>query len=761
MSVKTLQHLFTAICLMGALSASYVSQAQQTKSQNNLQYLKLEIGGVGRLLVPTRPTIQLPYQMIRMTPDRDNYLDGQIRSFPLQLVSHRLGQVFPIKPNTDKKITQDSWQEKLYYDQDLEIKNPWHYHNFLSEKGIEMDFVPGKKTAIFQFSFPKNTPRQLLFGSYNRLPGAWQLNTDGSLQGLQLFPAEHGMQPVKVYLYGRFSTPPALYSAAGVPLQPGKKIKDNGSRIYAKFPTVSGTDPVQFRYGISYISYEQARQNLLDEQSGPSNQPDMKAFADKGQAAWAKVMGQIQVEGGTIEQKESFYTALYRCYERMVDITEDGKYYSGYDNKIHEDKRPFYVDDWAWDTYLALHPLRTIIQPTVEQDMLQSYVRMYQQSGWMPTFPVLYGDHACMNGFHSSVMFLDSYNKGLKNFDVKEAYAGMRKNSASATMLPWKNGPATVLDSFYYEHGYFPALHPGEKEPYSFVHGFERRQAVAVTLGTSYDDWAVAQLAKDLGKTADYQHFTKRSFNYRNLWNADKKFFLPKDSAGNWIDINPKFDGGPGGRDYYDENNGWTYMWQVQQNIPDLVQLMGGKTGLENRLDQLFTEGLDMEKKTFWVKFTDATGLVGQFSMGNEPSFFIPYLYNYTNAPWKTQQRIRLLLSTWFHNDIFGIPGDEDGGGMSAFVVFSSLGFYQVTPGIPVYTIGSPLFTKSTIHLENGKDFTLLAPGASKQNKYIQSATLNGKALNTPFFTHQDIMAGGTLKLIMGDRPNKNWGISK
>jgi len=737
-----------AVSLPGFLHAQHAS--------DNLQYLKSEIGGVGRLLVPTRPTIQQPYQMIRMTPDRDDYLDDQIRSFPLQLVSHRLGQVFPILPNADQKVTRDSWQQKLAYDQDLEIRNPWHYHNYFADPEIEMDFVPGKKTGIFSFAFPKSSPRQVLFGSYNHMDDQWHFNPDGSLEGMQYFPAEAGMQSVKVYMYGRFNADPAYFKPDGTAIARGSDIQAKGTRFYASFTRDAA--PVEFRYAISYISIEQAKENFaLELQQNPS----LEAFARTARAPWEKVLGQIQVEGGTVEQKESFYTALYRCYERMVNISENGKYYSGYDHQVHTDKRDFYVDDWAWDTYLALHPLRTILQPQIEQDMLQSYVRMYQQSGWMPTFPVLYGDHACMNGFHSSVSILDAYNKGLRDFDVNAAYEGMRKNSASATILPWRNGPATALDSFYYKHGYFPALHPGEKEPYDYVNGFEKRQAVAVTLGTSYDDWAVAQMAKSLGKTQDYTHFMARSKNYKNLWNADKQFFLPKDSAGNWIDINPAFDGGPGGRDYYDENNGWTYMWQVQQDIPDLIQLMGGKQGFENRLDELFRASLGMEKKLFWVKFTDATGLVGQFSMGNEPSFFIPYLYNFTDAPWKTQKRIRVLLSTWFNNGIFGIPGDEDGGGMSAFVVFSSMGFYPVVPGKPIYTIGSPLFTKSTIHLQNGKDFTVLAPGASKLGKYIQSATLNGRPLNTPFITHKDIMEGGTLKLVMGDRPNKSWGVSK
>jgi predicted alpha-1,2-mannosidase len=381
---------------------------------------------------------------------------------------------------------------------------------------------------------------------------------------------------------------------------------------------------------------------------------------------------------------------------------------------------------------------------------------MYEQGGWMPTFPVLFGDHACMNGFHSSIVFLDAYRKGLKKFDIGKAYEGMKKNATQATLLPWRNGEKTALDDFYHTAGYFPALHIGEKETEHKVHEFERRQAVAITLGTSYDDWALSQLAGDLGKHEDQAMFGERATNYKHLWNAGKQMFLPKDDKGNWIDIDPKFDGGPGGRDYYDENNGYTYLWQVQQDIPALIDLMGGKQKIEKRLDQLFREGLDRSKPEFWSKFPDATGLVGQYSMGNEPSFHIPYLYNYTDAPWKTQKRIRFLLDTWFKDNIFGIPGDEDGGGMSAFVVFSSMGFYPVTPGLPVYTIGSPLFSKVSIHLENGKQFTLTAHNCSVVNKYIQRATMNGEELKTPWFTHEQLMNGGNLVLEMGPKPNRS-----
>jgi predicted alpha-1,2-mannosidase len=417
------------------------------------------------------------------------------------------------------------------------------------------------------------------------------------------------------------------------------------------------------------------------------------------------------------------------------------------------------VDDWIWDTYLAKHPLNSILNPQMQSDILNSYVQMYEQSGWMPTFPETLGNHMCMNSYHSSSLFIDAYRKGISGFDMNKAYEGIKKNLTEATMLPWRQGiPKVKLDDFYHEKGYLPALHPGEKETEPMVDSFEKRQSVAVTLGMSYDAWTFAQLAKELGKPDDYNKFSEIANNYKKLWHPDMRLFMPKDEKGNWIKINPKLDGGPGFRDYYDENNGWTYAWQVQHDVDGLITLLGGKKAAEERLDQLFREPLDVPKYKYLNDAPDATGQVGQYIMGNEPSFHIPYLYNYFGAPWKTQKRIRFLLDVWFKDNIFGIPGDEDGGGMSAFVVFSAMGFYPVTPGIPVYTIGSPLFEKTTINLPKKKQFTVIAKGASKENKYIQKAFFNGKEIDSPFFTHKELMDGGTLELIMGNKPNKEWG---
>ena len=735
------------LTLFSCISVGAIAQNKIPKT-SNIDYIDPTIGNVGQLLEPTRPTVQLPNQLIRFTPQRKDYLDDQISTFPLTIVSHRQGQVFSIKPAIGE-ITDKSWMVKMTYDHNLEINQPWYYSTYLIDDEIKVEFAAGKKIGYYRFSFPDVKAKSILMGVYNKGQASFNFSSANEVTGIEIYRGDF-----KVFMYGKFNVAGTPGVVKNDKLLNERNVEGENAKAYISFP--ESTREVEFKYAISYVGIEQAKKNFEKEISDKSFQ----SVSDAGKMAWSSVMSQIKVEGGTEAQKRSFYTALYRCYERMVDISEDSLYYSGFDKKIHKDNRTFYVDDWSWDTYLALHPLRTILNPSLEEDMLDSYVRMYEQSGWMPTFPVLYGDHVCMNAFHSSITFLDAYRKGLKNFDIEKAYQGMRKNATEATMLPWRNGEKTILDDYYYQKGYFPALSKGAKETIPQVHPFEKRQAVAVTLGNTYDDWALGQLGKDLGKN-DAGAFQLRGLNYKNLWSSEKQFFLPKDDKGNWVDIDPKFDGGMGGRDYYDENNGYTFLWQVQQDIPGLRKLMGGSDAFEARLDQLFREPLDRSKYEFWSKFPDATGLVGQYSMGNEPSFHIPYLYNFTKSPWKTQKRIRFLLDAWFKDNIYGIPGDEDGGGMSAFVVFSSMGFYPITPGLPVYTIGSPLFSKVTIDLPNKKQFRLTANNCSVINKYIQSAKLNGKVLSNTWFTHEQLVSGGHLELEMGPKPNKKWGIQE
>ncbi len=731
----------------GVLAATLLAACStRTEVKPNLHYVDPHIGGVAQLLQPTRPNVQLPNQMVRMHPVRADYMDDQISFFPLTIISHRNGELFGVMPSVSS-IDDDGWRKRQMYDHDLETVHPNYYSTYFIESDIRTEFTPGRKCGYFRFTFPENS-KKLVKLQINQ-GGEWQLSSGNSISGEEVFMG------MKAYVYGEFSVSgiPGLKVQTRVDTRRGSSKEE--PLVLFEFP-VGESQPIEFKYGISFISAEQAKANLEDEIPGW----DFDDLKTQGGNMWSEKLEAIQVKGGSDAQRRTFYTSLYRCYERMVNISEDGSYYSAYDHQVHEGRRPFYVDDWVWDTYLAHHPLRMLLDPREEADMLQSYVLMYEQSGWMPQFPLLHEDNPAMHGFHSSIVFLDAWRKGIRDFDTEKAYEGMKKNATDATMLPWRNGPKTELDVFYRANGFYPALEPGEEETVEDVHGFEKRQSVAITLAHSYDDWALAEMSGELGNTEDYEYFISEAANYRNLYRSDKKLMWPKNAAGQWIDIDPKFDGGPGGRDYYDENNGYTYAWQAQHDIHGLIDLMGGREDFTANLDQLFREDLGRNKYQFWAKFPDATGLVGQFSMGNEPSFHIPYLYNYAGEPWKTQKRIRFLLDVWFQDNIFGIPGDEDGGGMTAFVVFSSMGFYPVTPGLPVYNIGSPVFEEVSIKLDNGNTFTIVAKGCSKVNKYVQSARLNGETLDRPWFTHEDILGGSTLELEMGPLPNKEWGAS-
>ena len=288
---------------------------------------------------------------------------------------------------------------------------------------------------------------------------------------------------------------------------------------------------------------------------------------------------------------------------------------------------------------------------------------------------------------------------------------------------------------------------------------WEKRQSVAVSLAAAYDYWTLAQLAKFSGHDEEAAGYLRRSYDYRKLFNYETGFFHPKDSKGRFIEpFNYELSGGLGARDYYDENNAYTYRWDVLHNPADLIHLMGGKERFIARLDETLRTPLSMSKWEFYSKLPDQTGNVGQFAMSNEPSLHIPYLYNYAGAPWRTQRLVRKLIDTWFRDDLMGVPGDEDGGGLSAFVVFSMMGLYPVTPGLPVYNIGTPFFDKLTLRLASGRTFTIEATGASPQNKYIQAATLNGKTLDRPWIRHSELVGGGKLVFTMGPRPNKVWG---
>ena len=719
-----------------------------------VDYVSPNIGGIGQLLTATIPYVQYPYGMARLapitTPDiKDRYLADKIYGFPAGpatlMVSTGAVAAHPAAYASD-------------YDHDFETTTPYYYAADLLTWNIKSEFTATQHCAYYRFTFPAGSSAHFVISEMRRAELA--VVNDHTVQGSEGIRGPFGEigateKETREYFYAEFSRP----FASTQTWQQGNlstAATQSGNNVgFVSTSSITAGQQIEVRVGISYISADQARQNLQHEI--PAWNFDRVKAATR--AVWNQALGAVATAGGSENQRTIFYTALYRSLGRMTDITEYGRYFSGYDHAVHNsDGHDFYSDDGLWDTFRCLHPLQTLLDARRQEDMATSYIRMYEQSSWMPAFPAVAGDQAVMIGHHADEFILDLYEKGYRDFDVEKAYEGMRKNSSEATLLPWRRGPLTSLDKVYYDKGFFPALAYGEQETVPEVTG-ERRQAVSVTLETTYDDWAVAQFARALGKQDDAEHFTKLAYNYRNVWNPAIGFMAPKSADGNWVaNFDPKLGGGQGGRDYTTEVDSWQYTFNLQFDPAGLIQLMGGRDGFNAKLDQLFVEQYGESKFQFLGQFPDATGLVGLYSQGNEPDFHIPYLYDFSGQPWKTQRRVRQLMDVWYTADTHGIPGDDDGGATSSWYVFSAMGFFPECPGSPIYELGSPIFERTTLRMGNGKLFTITAHHVSAQNKYIQSAVLNGKPLNTAWFHHADIANGGSLILEMGPKPNYKWG---
>lgn len=709
-----------------------------------VDYVNPYIGSISHLLVPCFPTIQLPNSLMRIYPSRNDYTTEYIDGLPIVVTNHRERSAFRLSVTQGEELSPiitTTW--------DNEKVTPYDYQVQIVDNSIDVHLAVCHQSAIYELTFrDPSKPATVLFYTQNG-----KMQVDGrSASGSQRLSRN-----MSIYLSGEFDVEPEKVGLLYDGKISDKKITEEPRACAAlRFP--AGTKKVCFRYGVSLISQEQAQKNLSREQADAF---DIAKVIKDGRKEWNETLSTILVKGGTEDQKAVLYTSYYRTFERPVCLSEDGRYFSAFDGKVHNDEgKPFYSDDWIWDTYRAAHPLRALIQPEKEEDIIESYLRMAEQMGtkWMPTFPEMTGDTRRMNSNHGVAMVADALWKGL-DVDAERGFDYCRRGIEEKTLAPWCGNPAGWLDNFYKEHGYIPALAKGEEETDPNVQGFENRQPVAVTLGTSYDEWCLSRIAEFMGNKDIADKYLALSYNYRNVWNADTRFFHPKDKDGNFIpDFDYRFSGGLGAREAYDENNGWTYRWDVQHNLSDLAKLMGGREAMAQELDRTFAEPMGQSKWQFYGQLPDQTGNIGQFSMANEPSLHIPYIYNYAGAPWKTQKRIRQCLDTWFRNDVMGVPGDEDGGGLTSFVVFSSLGFYPVTPGFPAYNIGSPLFTDIRVKLPTGKELRIIAKGSSRENKYIQSATLNGKTWDKPWFSHDDIKNGATLVLEMGSQPNKIWG---
>jgi len=539
----------------------------------------------------------------------------------------------------------------------------------------------------------------------------------------------------KVYFHAEFSQPfvsDALLNGGRVATNATvvNGTVANGTRIKGVLDfNTSGGKPVLVKVGVSSVSLEGARANLAAELPGF----DFDAMVAKGRAEWNKELSCIDMDG-TDEQKRILYTGLYHAFTQPNNLADVDGSYVGTDYTTRKAADGTHYSTFSlWDTYRAANPLYTLLVPERTAAFINSFLRQYDTYGYLPIWQLWGDENYCMIGNHSIPVIVDAYMKHIPGVDYEKAYEAIRGSSTA----DHPGAPFSLLDQYQY--------FPEDKES----------QSVSLTLEIAYDDWCVAQMAKAMGKMNDYAFFLKRSTYYRNLYDPSTHFFRGKNSDGKWLSpFDPMSYGGNGGAPYT-EGNAWQYFWYVPQDVPDLINLVGGKDAFIAKLDTFFT----LEAKPGDVN-GNASGFIGQDAHGNEPSHHTPYLYDYAGQPWKTQLYTARIMHELYNDKSSGYAGNEDCGQMSAWYVFSAMGFYPVNPASSVYVFGSPQLKKAVIHLKNGKDFTVLAPKAGGKNMYIQSVRLNGRTYAKTYLTHSDILSGGTLEFEMGDKPNKKWGIA-
>ncbi len=482
---------------------------------------------------------------------------------------------------------------------------------------------------------------------------------------------------------------------------------------------------VELKVGISPVSSENALSNIKAEIPNW----DFQAVVNKADEKWNKELSRINIQTKIVSDKRIFYTSLFHSMIHPSLFNDHNGDYMGSDKKNHTDKKnQNYSIFSTWDTYRAAHPLLNLIAPDRINDIIKSMLNIFDEQGHLPIWHLNANETGTMVGISSLQIIAEAYLKGYRNYDVEKAYTAIKTTAMS---------DLRGLD-FVQKFQLIPT-------------DIKLRRTVANALELAISDGSIALMAKEMGKNQDYEYFKKRSENYRLYYDSITGFFRGKLSNGTWSqNFDPLKSTMPWSADYA-EGNAWQYLWLVPQDIAGLKKLIGGEKVFISRLDQFFSENAKSNDEPL----IDLTGLIGQYAHGNEPSHHISYLYAYAGQQWKTAEKVRYIMREFYHDDPDGIIGNEDCGQMSAWYIFSSLGFYPVFPASQIYVLGSPLYEKATIKLPNNKLFTVIAKGASVENKFIQKVSINGKILNDPFFTHQQLMQGGILEMTMGSKPKK------
>lgn len=607
-----------------------------------------------------------------------------------------------------------------------ESASPGYYSVMLEKYNIFAELTASKRAGFHRYRFPESNSSNIILDLVHRdevLESSIQIIGSDEVRGLRR--SKYWAKNQYVYFVIKFSKPFKKFFIQDKDNITSNFKEANGNFLKASFSFDTKKDEeIMVKVGISAVSSDGAMENLKAEIPN-WNFEEIRENANK---QWNKELGKILVEGGSEENKTIFYSALYHCLlvpNLYMDV--DGSY-RGMDKNIHKaEGYDNYTVFSLWDTYRAEHPLLTIIDQKRTTDFIKTFLSQYEYGGLLPVWELSANETFCMIGYHSVPVIVDAYIKGIKDFDILKAYDAM-KHSSETNLYG--------LES-YRNLGY--------------VNQDVEHESVSKTLEYGYDDWCISQMSKMLGNKEGFKTYIRRAQSYKNVFDPSTGFMRGK-TNGEWYypfdpsEVNNK----------YTEANAWQYTFYVPQDVRGLANFMGGKKEFEQKLDELFTA----DSKMTGMDLTDITGMIGQYAHGNEPSHHMAYLYNYVGVPHKTQFYVRKILTDFYKNDPDGLIGNEDCGQMSAWYVLSAMGFYPACPGQLMYTIGTPIFDKVTINLENGNQFIIKAENISDRNYYIQSATLNGKDYTKCYLSHNVIMNGGELSFRMGSEANKKWGSS-
>ena len=719
--------------------ATLFFSCEKPYQQGNSKYVDPFIGTGGH--GHTFPGATLPFGMVQISPDTRlegwdgcsgyHYSDSIIYGFSHTHLSGTgcsdYGDIL-FMPTVGKVQTYNGTSQDpdagycsrfLHYD---EKATAGYYSVFLKDYNIKAELTSTIRVGIHKYTFPTTSNANIIIDLTHRdkvLDSYVRFVNDNEVEGYRR--SEAWAKDQYVYFVARFSKPFINKGIVSddINVQGKAEAKGLNLKAFVNFSTDS-LEPIIIKVAISGVSMDGARKNL--EAEGPSW--DFDEYKINAFKAWDGVLSKIQIDG-TEKQKNIFYSSLYHCYISPNTYMDVDGAYRGRDNKIHQaDNFTNYTVFSLWDTYRGLHPLMAILEPDKTNDFIQTFLTQYKQGGLLPVWELSANETNCMIGYHSLPVIYDAWVKGIKNYDSDLALKAMKASAEQNTQ---------ALKS-YIQNGCVLATDEGE--------------SVSKTLEFAYDDWCIAQMAKDLNNTDDYKTYIKRSQSYKNVYD-DSTGFMRAKVNGTWFspflptDVNFN----------YTEANSWQYSFYVPQDISGLMNLMGGKENFASKLDSMF----GASTKTTGRDQSDITGLIGQYAHGNEPSHHMAYLYNFAGKPWKTQKIVHQIQNELYNETPDGLCGNEDCGQMSAWFVLSSLGFYPVTPGSNVYVIGTPLYPKAVIKTSNGKTFTIKANNLSDNNYYIKSAKLNGKPYNKSYFLYSDLKQGGELSFEMSLEPSK-WG---